>query len=326
LKEKWAKGDTIRGQLHKESFLGAIKLVKKDKDGKWLKNDDKTFQFEDIKYVVRKELIYKKNDQSPGFKNLKEIEDTIVDKSLFEKIKKQVESIGDFKDAINSGIWMLNKDGEKVNRIRHVRCFKVPKGVIEIKAHSHLSKHDYKKYVIAENAETPYYGLYENAQGKYEHECLTLWRVSELNCNLEINKIEELFPIKENYSLKVLSKGQKIMILKDKNENYSELSDSDLNKRLYNIIKFYKKEGYIQAQFHLDSRDNNTLKKDFPKDGFDNSEQKWGERGINGFSIPNFETPVHRLLLSKKNFCFLIEGKNNDFVINRDGKIKWNKT
>ena len=89
---------------------------------------------------------------------MKELEKIIVDKNLFQIIKKQIDKIGDFKEALNQGIWMLNKKEEKVNRIRHVRCFVTPKGQTQIKLHSHLSKHEHKYYMIAETLKRPIMG------------------------------------------------------------------------------------------------------------------------------------------------------------------------
>ncbi|HWZ21235.1 MAG TPA: HNH endonuclease domain-containing protein, partial [Cytophagaceae bacterium] len=110
-----AKGDALRGQIHKDSFLGAIRLVKKDENGKWLKTEDGKFELGPIKYVIREELVYKKNSLSPGFKSLDDLENQIVDKDLFNNIiKPQVKAAGnDFKEALNKGIWMLDKKGNK---------------------------------------------------------------------------------------------------------------------------------------------------------------------------------------------------------------------
>lgn len=119
-KLRTATGDAVRGQLHKDSFFGAIRLVKKDQNGKWIKNEKGEFEFEPIKYVIREELAYKTNSQSPGFRDLNDLEKQIVDTNLFNIIKKQVKEIGDFKDALKQGIWMLDKKGNRVNKIRRV--------------------------------------------------------------------------------------------------------------------------------------------------------------------------------------------------------------
>lgn len=322
-KEKWAKGDIIRGQLHKESFFGAIRLIEKDENGRFIKNEDGNYKLEDVKYVIREELVFKKDDQSPGFKTLKEIEDVIVDKHLFQIIKKQVDEVDDFKDVFKNGVWMLDKHGNQVHKIRHIRCVVIPKGEVQIKRHTHLSKHVHKQYVISENAETPYYGLYQNKDGGYmPHDCRTLWQAAGIKSDVGGNGLKDFFINKVDQELTVLSKQQRLFLLKDKTEPYKELSLKEQNSRIYKITKFYKKEGYIQMQYHLDARDNKTLKKDFPEDALDDKGKRFGKRGINGFSEQNYDNPLHRLLLSRKNFNFLIEGKH--FELEPDGKIKWN--
>lgn len=137
---KYAKGDSIRGQLHKETFLGAVKLLKKDENGKAIREKNGNFISEDVKYVTRKPLVFKKNADSPGFSKLEEIEKCIVDKNLFQIIKRQVETAEGFKEALTNpdGIWMYSsekkdKDGniiknaERINRIRHIRVFTADK-------------------------------------------------------------------------------------------------------------------------------------------------------------------------------------------------------
>ena len=75
---------TIRGQLHGESFYGAIKQPKRDENNKIIFDDNKKMQLQDkIKLVIRKPLLYAKDAASPGFKKLAEIEKVIVDKALF---------------------------------------------------------------------------------------------------------------------------------------------------------------------------------------------------------------------------------------------------
>ena len=84
-----AKGDTIRGQLHGESLYGAIKQPKRDKNNKILFNEDgKMLLGDEIYVVIRKDLLYKKDANSSGFKTLEEIEKVIVDRALFDMIKK----------------------------------------------------------------------------------------------------------------------------------------------------------------------------------------------------------------------------------------------
>src|SRR5690606_29401205 len=76
----WATGDCIRGQLHQETFYGAIKPAKRDEKGNLLKDETGKFILEDdIKYVIRVPFQYKKDANTPGFKSLDEIKKQLVD-------------------------------------------------------------------------------------------------------------------------------------------------------------------------------------------------------------------------------------------------------
>ena len=88
----WAKGDCIRGELHKKTYYGAIEL-----------NGER-------KYVVRKSL--------DEFNNWDELKKEIVNKSLFDMMKKQFPNQTSFNKAKEEGIYMR----KKTNRIRYVRC------------------------------------------------------------------------------------------------------------------------------------------------------------------------------------------------------------
>src|SRR5690606_23349261 len=52
--QKWATGDSIRGQLHQETFYGAIKPAKRGEKGNIEKDDNGKFVQEDkTRYVLR---------------------------------------------------------------------------------------------------------------------------------------------------------------------------------------------------------------------------------------------------------------------------------
>lgn len=88
-----SSGDTIRGQLHGETFYGAIKQPVRNEDNKILFDENKKMILEEKIYlVVRKPFIYKVNADSPGFKTLDEVEKVIVDKDLFKMIKNKLKN------------------------------------------------------------------------------------------------------------------------------------------------------------------------------------------------------------------------------------------
>lgn len=325
-----ATGDAIRGQLHKDTFFGAIKLVKKDDYGKWIKREDGNFEFEPIKYVIREELVYKKNAQSPGFKDLKDLKDQIIDKHLFNIIENQVNNNygGDFKEALKQGVWMLNKKGQPVNKIRRVRIELGVKDPVNVKLQSHintnpskiLNNREHKKFFYAGNGENIAYGLYQNnlnqkgfvLRSLFDIPAFKLKRTDSLE-NLFEKEIETKKPKAKVSLYHVLLSGLKVIFFKNELMEIKDLISikEEVSKRTY-LIEGFEKDGRIRFKHHIDSRSDQDLKK---------LESIFGKSIWQGFSEVNFETPWPKLKLSKDKLNMAIEGKH--FEVLPDGKIKW---
>ena len=340
---KYAKGDSIRGQLHKETFLGAVKLLKKDNNGKVIRDENGNFILEETKYVTRKPLVFKKNADSPGFAKLEEIEKCIVDTHLFQIIKKQVEAAGGFKEALTNpdGIWMYStekkdkngiilRNAEKINRIRHIRVFTADKNPPIIKKQSHqtekpivfLENRNHKQNYYATSGDGYLYLFYEGAvKGKLErdYECFSLLQVSKLN-KVKATTLEDLFPKtkivkKIEIPLRaILKSGQKVFFFKDNMDELKDISKNELMKRLYKIVSFDEKNCQMTFRYHLEARQDSKLMKPSKKD-ITKIINDQGETKI------NFENPHPKLKLSRENMNCAIE--NQDFIINPDSTIKW---
>ncbi len=323
IKEKWAKGDAIRGQLHKDSFLGAIKLVKKDENGKWLRKENGEYEFEDLKYVIREELVYKKNPQSPGFKDLEDLKNQIIDKSLFNVIELQVNAVGDFKDALTQGIWMKNKKGEKVHKIRRVRIEVSATNPIALKEQTYknvkpstiLTDRKHKEQYWAVNGENMILALYQSTISDKEKperdlEIVTLKDAAALLSLEQIDKNREIELYKKDkkrnevldengFRIKpyaLLKAGMKVIFydeaideLKQKNNEKEIDYLKRLSYRMYYVVKF--SGGRTTFQHHLEARDDKKLKLAYPKDKVfmiekDSKEIKYGVSGTSGFSRP----------------------------------------
>jgi len=333
-KLRTATGDAIRGQLHKDSFFGAIKLVKKDKNGKWIKNEKGEFEFEPIKYVIREELVYKVNNQSPGFKDLADLKKQIVDKDLFTIIEKQVKNFynGDFKEAVKQGIWMLNKKGERVNKIRRVRIFLSVREPLEIKQQSNINlstskilpDRKHKQLYYAENGRGANIlcALYQkttknkkSGEEKFDRvlEIVSLKEAADLLKMGLINKIEDI----ENSLYRKDNKGNILIdetgnkekpyaILKPDmkvifyDENIDELkkknneTDFDYNKRIsYRTYKIVKfTGGRITFQHHLEARNDKELEKAYPEKNIFKINEKNKEVAYGGMGTSGFTQKV----------------------------------
>lgn len=315
---KIATGDSIRGQLFGDSFYGAIKETLKDENGKILLDENGKAKLSDENYlVIRKELIYEKNKELPGFHELKDIEKVIVDKGLFAMIKKQVEEHDSFESALANGIYMLDKKKNKVNKIRHVRCKVTMKYETAMKVHEHSfsSDKEYKRYTMAKNGENALCLYYQNGQ-KRAMRILSINQVAKLKFKNDLKYFEEKY-----YNNIEVGKGKKIplhailrigcKILFYEN-NIEELKDflnggefDELSKRLFKITNF-EKDGRIKFKYHLVAGSDKELKKLF-------SDKEYSDFNVGQNQI--------FLRLTKNNWNFAIE--NVDFIMHLDGTIEF---
>lgn len=127
-----AKGDTIRKSLFKDTFIGKIREVKRDENGRPLRDKNKNLIFNDgdneFSWVVRKEL-----------KDVLSKTDKIVDPVIANIVKKQKH---DSKDP-------------QGNQIRRVRV-KVKKGKEVKKRLNYKSKYEYKNQYYSSSGSIPY--------------------------------------------------------------------------------------------------------------------------------------------------------------------------
>jgi len=315
-KKRVSSGDTIRGQLHGETFYGAIKQPLRDDENKILFDENKKMILEEkIHLVVRKPLVYKDKADSPGFKTLEEIEKVIVDKDLFKMIKKQVEE-SDLKTALTDGVYMFDKKGNKINKIRTIRCFENGlKYATAIKVHNHhfVSDKEYKKTTLATNGENTYCLFYKNDIGK-AMKILSIVDLAELKLkNIQSLHNEPEFSSFESGKGKnkiqlplysVLKNGDKVLFYKDTIHELKDLDKEELSNRMFKIYQF-EKDGRIKFRHHLAAGIDTELKKENPE-----------------YSSVNFDEKQVFLRLRQGQWNFAIE--NTDFDMALDGSINWN--
>lgn len=314
---KIAQGDTIRGQLHGESFYGAIKQPIRNEENKIVFDENRKMVLKDeIFLVIRKDLKYKKDENSSGFKSLEEIEKVIVDKDLIASIKKQVEAYGDFRLAMDNGIYMLDKKGNLVNKIRHIRCFEngIKYGTaIEVHTHSFKSRKKYKHFTLAKNGENSLCLFYKENENK----AMRILSIGEV-ANLKIRNDNHYFnePYYNQFEIgsgkkmtkiplyAVLRVGQKVLFYNKLQEELLDLNTNELTKRMFKITQF-ESDGRIKFKHHLAAGIDTDLKKE-------NKE----------FSNVNIDENQLFLRLRKKEWNFAIDGV--DFEMKIDGEIHFN--
>ena len=227
----------IRGKLHAETFLGAIT--------QW--------NNEEIKYVKRVELKFKKSSLDSGFKSWDDLESAIVNKQLVQIMKSQFPEGTTFQEACEQGIYMLNKKGEKINRIRHIRIEVKEKHPLAIKMHTYLSDKDYKQYYYAGMGDLYVMCEYKNQQEK-AYQIYSLFSIAENRKNGFEDIPSSIIGKKGNRLLlnRVIKPGDMVLIYKDTPEELYDLDIAALSKRLYKVPNgAFESDGRINLCHHL---------------------------------------------------------------------------
>jgi CRISPR-associated endonuclease Csn1 len=315
---KIAQGDSIRGELHLQTYYGKIKIAAKDSNGA-LERDENGFVIynqvdgKDEVWMVIRKPIDKVNFAS----------DVIVDTVLADFLKRQI------LDGVKQNE-LVDFQGKK---LRHLRCrvkaargFMNPDNVTIVKEQTYKSSKDYKNYVYADSGENYMFGLYENEQGRTIipfniFESAKFAKYTSSADSKELFKSKEPIFIgrgknrKEAVLVHVFQVGQKVLFFENDKEELKDLENLDISKRLYFVKNLADaKQGLIRFQHHLEARADSQLNEDFP-------EMIFGKKGMNGFSRFTTDFIAPRLLISPGNFNFIIEGK--DFKMKLDGTIKF---
>ena len=228
---------SIRGKLHAETFLGAIT--------QW--------NSEEKKYVKRVELKFKKSSLDSGFKNWEDLENAIVNKQLVSMMKSQFPEGTTFQEACEQGIYMLNKNSEKVNKIRHIRIEVKEKHPLAIKKHTYLSAKDYKQYYYAGMGDLYVMCEYQNQQEK-AYQIYSLFSIAE-NRKYGVEDIPSSIVGKKGNRLtlsRVIKPGDMVLIYKDSPDELYDLDTTALSKRLYRVPNgAFESDGRISLCHHL---------------------------------------------------------------------------
>ena len=327
LVNKWITGDSIRGQLHKDSFFGAIRYpatdeneIPKTKDGRFEYVKDS--EGKDVVSMVMRVPItsFTKEDE------LKKIIDPHVRGSIETNIRNRQSEGKSFKAAIEEHMWLLDgkgneikqdKNGRPLSPIRHVRC-RVAAGrgyftkdkAIEIKKQTYPSLYEYKNSYYAQNDGNYLCLLYEGVKkGKVERRFRFLNYFDMVQLGIkdakEIKNEPYFQTIEENndslYLTAIIKAGTRILMWSNSPEELVGMSHKDVSKRLFVVYKFnLKGANCIYLQNHIEAR--NEINKDEDCTVFDESKYQ------------------ARLTLVANSFNCLIE--NRDFVVTEQGKLK----
>jgi len=280
------QGDTVRGSLHQDSIYGRIldPLTQEEKS------------------VIRKPL---DSIKATDIEN-------IVDEEVKQKVKKAVEdkrlilsSNAQQKNKVEGIVWMNETKGVEIKKVRiYANSVKNP---LEIKAHAPLSKsrHKHKQYIYAQNDENYALAIYEGTDKKGN-----VKRAFESINNIDAGNYYKLsFNKNDNYLVPdkyfgtelplkyLLKKGDMVLFYQKNVEEVFELSQVDLNKRLYKLAKF-DAQGRLTFRYHKEARQASDLKEIYNVD---------------------FEKPFEQIRLQVSKLDILLE--NKDFKLSSSGKI-----
>jgi len=316
---KIAQGDSIRGELHLQTYYGKIKIAAKDEEGSLIRDESGNVIYNQSEGKDEVWMVLRKPIDKVNFSS-----DVIVDSHLAEHLNKQI---------LNGAKHSELKDFQG-KALRHLRCrvkaargFMNPDNVTIVKKQVYKSSKDYKNYIYADSGENYMFGLYENENGRTIVP-FNVFESARYNKYAEGKGILELFKSKEPILIgrgkksmaaqlkHVFQVGQKVLFYENSIEELKEIDKIDLQKRLYFVKNLADaKQGLIRFQHHLEARDENQLSIDFPINEF-------GQKGKNGFSKFSSDFVAPRLLLSAGNFDFIIQ--NKDFEMKLDGTINFN--
>ncbi|MCZ2222285.1 MAG: hypothetical protein LC122_01450 [Chitinophagales bacterium] len=324
-------GDSIRGQLHADSFYAAIKQPQYEfKNDKFIPLSDRKGNFLFQKNEKRKDEIFiTKKILISDLKTFEDLE-IIIDPNLKYFLQRKLEG-KEFAKEILQPIWAFDKKQDKrgnpIKPIRHIRC-KVKGGgggfisnpALIRKRKDYLSKKNYKNNYYAQNGETAVCALYEALINDKLYREMNTYSILDIAPNQNITKVEDAVPIntekiikKKTYLMPLLAAlqvGQKVLFYKDEMNELKGLNISTLSSRMYLIVKF--EDGKISFKHNLNAMKEEDITK----------EMKRLNLPSNGASEFNFSYPIPKLRLSQASLNMAIEGKH--FEIKPDGEIKWN--
>ncbi|MCR4958143.1 MAG: hypothetical protein K6B13_05995 [Prevotella sp.] len=225
-----SQGNSIRGAIHDQTFYGKI--------SKW--KDDGSHEKEE-QFVIRRKIEYKSGDIGSGFTKWEDLRDHMVDKKLFEQLKKNAEG-KDFPTACAEGLFVyVVENGEKREvRVRHVRCKAQTAQPLKRHTFQPKDKHAEQYYYVSPGEA---YGIFEykSNDGKYIYETDNLFSLSQKMKNGELKELPCPKRIirkgKEYTHTRTILKEDTILVYppNEQPEDQFKLTPAEISKRLYRI-------------------------------------------------------------------------------------------
>lgn len=310
---KIAQGDSVRGELHQQTYYGKIKVALKDENGSLKRDENGNIIYNQIDGKDEVWMVIRVSITDSKFNP-----DNIVDESLKNYIKEQLKS----KKVTELIDFQGNPIRRVRSRVKSGRGYMNPENVTIVKEQVYKSKKDYKNFLYADSGENYLFGLYENEKGDRDVVSINKFEAAKyLKSGVPTSK-RDLFHQKEPIYIKkkeaklvhIFEVGQKVIFYNQFEELFDiQNNPEEISKRLYFIKRLHQASvGNILFQHHLEAREDDELTKAFPKEIFKSA-------GKDGFSKYQTDFIAPRILFKPTNPCFIIEGK--DFEMKLDGTI-----
>lgn len=284
LKYVLSRGDTVRGQLHKDTFYGCIAEPTSG----------------ELKKVIRKSLI-------GPVKGAEDIVDKIVDpviKAIVEKAISTLKNNG--VKNIDSGMIKM-PSGVPINKVRVFAPNAT--NAQTLRNHTIVSQKEYKNPYYVTSAEGSNFRLaLFNNDGKItvEPDNSLLWAQNHKKPDYQ------LLDDKPGFIGYIMPGSMALTFHEEHPEELEAMGVREIGKRLYKVVKF-RNDGLITLRFHSEARASVILTKDLKSSG----------KHAAGESKISFENPHELLLISPTIYSKQMLFENIHFKMNLDGSIKF---
>ena len=288
-----AQGDTVRGQLHKESFYGCIQNP--ETGGK--------------SFVIRKPLTSENFEKES---DVAKIVDPVIRNIVLEQIQAQADEGISFKKIIDDTTFYM-PSGVPIKKVR-IRMETVSKPQ-QIRHHRFPSKHDYKHPYYAESGTGSNFRLalyQQDGKGKSKWLAVTDNLLDWANRDSESDQPHLRTDL--GHFLGYVQPGRLALVYDKSPGELLTLSPKELKTRLYKVIKFAG--GRITLCYHSEARASTDLSAYLKSTG----KQPMGESSM------DYHNPHELLRLSPRTYTSHILFEGIHFDMDMAGKITYRDT
>ena len=292
-----AGGDTVRGQLHNDSYFGRIKDPESGEE----------------KCVFRRELIFKNFKEESA---LSAIVDPAIREAVSAQLRFRISSGKNFKEAMDEGGFrMRSKDGTfQGPPICKVRCFVRNVEPLKIRKHAYASEAEYKNYMYTETAKGGNFkaALFRSPQGKLCYCLQSLWNWANAHKRPDYVPPEKQPGMGEFIGF--IAPGTTVLAYENTPDELKKLSRRELNKRLYKIIVIEKDIQRLSLRYHCEARAKSEVQAAMKE-----------TMGVKEASTISFREPAKLLKITSGEFSNHLIFEGIDFVMSIDGGIRFLK-